>query len=64
MRLFGKLLELGMDPEAAFRMSRWDRLIYNAVLELNEEIRKREFTSCIYNALVMFWNDIHKENGD
>lgn len=64
MRLFGQLLEHGIDPEAAFRMSRWDRLIYSAVLELNGEQRHRELTSCIYNALVMFWNDIHKGNGE
>lgn len=64
MRLFGGLLERGIDPAAASQMSRDDRLIYRAVLELNEEKRKLELTTCIYNALVMFWNDLHEGNGE
>lgn len=64
MRLFGGLLESGIDLTAASRMSRDDRLIYQAVLELNEEKRKIELTACIYNALVMFWNDVHSGSGE
>lgn len=61
MRLFGRLLELGNDPEAVFGMGRFDRLMYQAVLELNEEQKKADLTECIYNAIVRFWNDVHKE---
>lgn len=61
MRLFGRFLEAGREPETVFDMERFDRLIYRAVLELNEEQKKRNLTECIYNAIAEFWNDVHQK---
>ena len=60
MRLAGYCIERGIDPETIFSLEHDDRLIYYAMAELNQEQRIKDITVAVYNAIVMFWNEIHK----
>jgi len=59
MRLAGYGLEHGIMPETIFDLERDDRLIYYAMMELNQEQHRKDLTEAVYNAIVMFWNELH-----
>ncbi len=61
MRLAGYVLERGMDPATVFGMTRQDRLIYQAMMELNQQQGMQVLTAAVHNALIMFWNELHGE---
>lgn len=60
MELAGYWMERGTAPERIFAMSREDRLIYKAIMELNRKQEREEMEDVIYAAIVRFWNDIHR----
>ncbi len=60
MRLAGYGLEHGIKPETIFGLEHDDRLIYYAMMDLNQEQMVKNLTAAVYNAVVMFWNEIHK----
>lgn len=60
MRLTGYGMERGINPETILRLGHDDRLIYQAMMELNQEQRIKDITAAVYNAIAMFWNEIHK----
>ncbi|WP_286081419.1 hypothetical protein [Parablautia intestinalis] len=53
-------MERGINPETVFNLEHDDRLIYYAMAELNQEQRIKDITAAVYNAIAMFWNEIHK----
>lgn len=59
MRLVGYWMERGTEPERILALSREDRLVYKAIMELNQEQERKEMVDVIYEAIVRFWNDIH-----
>ncbi len=61
MRLAGYGLEHGIAPEEVLALSHDDRLIYYAMMELNQEQEMKALTTAVHNALVMFWNEIQGE---
>ena len=60
MRLAGYGMERGINPETVFNLEHDDRLIYYAMAELNQEQRIKDITAAVYNAIAMFWNEIHR----
>lgn len=60
MELAGYWMERGTAPERILALSREDRLIYKAIMELNREQERKEMADVVYEAIVRFWNDIHK----
>ncbi len=61
MEVAGYWMERGVPPERILALSREDRLIFKAVMELNREQRWKEMENVIYAAIVRFWNDINKK---
>ncbi len=61
MEVAGYWMERGIPPERITALSREDRLIFKAVMELNREQRWKEMENVIYAAIVRFWNDINKK---
>lgn len=61
MELAGYWMERGTPPERIFALSREDRLIFKAVMELNREQRWKEIENVIYAAIVRFWNEIKEK---
>lgn len=61
MRTAGYVLEHGMNPDYLFSLPRQDRLIYQAMAELNQEQEMRMLTTAVHNAIVTFWNELHEE---
>ena len=61
MEVAGYWMERGVPPERILALSREDRLIFKAVMELNREQRWKEMENVIYAAIVRFCNDINKK---
>ena len=61
MEVAGYWMERGVPPDRILALSREDRLIFKAVMELNREQRWKEMENVIYAAIVRFWNDINKK---
>lgn len=59
MKLTGYWMERGVPPERILALSREDRLIYTAIMQLNREQRQKELSELAYTAIVRFWNEIH-----
>lgn len=62
MELTGYWMERGATPERMLALSREDRLIYRAIMELNREQEKKEMADTIYAAIVRFWNDVNRSS--
>lgn len=60
MELAGYWMERGMAPEKILALSREDRLIYTALMQLNREQSRKELEDLVYTAIVRFWNDINR----
>lgn len=54
-------MERGFSPEKILALSREDRLVFKAIMELNQEWEKKTMVDVIYAAIVRFWNDINKK---
>ena len=52
-------MERGIAPERILTLSREDRLIYTAVMQLNKEQKHKELEGLVYAAIVRFWNEIN-----
>ncbi len=61
MELAGYWMERGTDPEKILALSREDRLIYTALMQLNREQRRKEMSELIYAVIVRFWNEINRK---
>lgn len=61
MELTGYWMEQGKAPEKILTLSREDRLIYTAIMQLNKEQKRKELEELIYAAIVRFWNEITRE---
>ncbi len=61
MRTAGYALEHGVDPGGIFGLPRQDRLICQAMMELNREEELQTLTAAVHNAIVMFWNELHEK---
>lgn len=59
MELTGYWMERGIAPERILTLSREDRLIYTAVMQLNKEQKHKELEGLVYAAIVRFWNEIN-----
>ena len=59
MELTGYWMERGVPPEMILALSREDRLIYTAIMQLNREQRHKELEELVYTAIVRFWNEIN-----
>lgn len=59
MELTGYWMERGVPPERILALSREDRLIYTAIMQLNREQRHKELEELVYTAIVRFWNEIN-----
>lgn len=57
MRLSGYILDRGIMPEYILQLTREERLLYRAMIELNQEEQDKRMTAAFYNALVMFANE-------
>lgn len=62
MELAGYWMERGVAPEKILALSREDRLIYTALMQLNKEQRHRELEGLVYAAIVHFWNEINRKS--
>ncbi len=61
MELAGYWMERGTDPEKILALSREDRLIYTALMQLNREQRRKEMSELIYAVIVRFWYEINRK---
>lgn len=61
MELTGYWMERGFSPEKILALSREDRLVFKAIMELDQEREKKVMVDVIYAAIVRFWNDINKK---
>lgn len=61
MELAGYWMERGTAPEKILALSREDRLIYTAIMQLNREQRSKELEGLIYAAIVRFWNEVNRK---
>lgn len=61
MEMTGYWMERGIPPEKILALSREDRLIYTAIMQLNREQRSKELEGLLYAAIVRFWNEINRK---
>ena len=61
MRLAGYGLGHGIEPGIILGIPRHDRSVYYALMELNQEQELQMLTAAFHNALVMFWEELHRK---
>lgn len=61
MEMTGYWMERGIPPEKILALSREDRLLYTAIMQLNKEQKHKELENLIYAAIVRFWNEFNRE---